>query len=174
MKLKILEIPHPLLREKSKEVERNDSSIKKLLEDMLETMYAAHGVGLAAPQVGILKRIVVIDVAREDEQPHPLFLVNPQIIEHSEETEECSEGCLSVPNQFAPVKRYVEVTVRYEDADRNMKQIKGDGLLAIALQHEIDHLDGIVFIDHLSKLRQKMILKRLEKNRKRKAMEEAE
>ncbi len=174
MKLEILEIPHPLLRQKSMPVDAEEKEIKKLLADMLETMYAAHGVGLAAPQVGVLKRIVVIDVSREDEKPNPLFLINPKIVAHSEEKAECSEGCLSVPNQFAPVERFVEVTVEYEDADRQPCRIIGDGLLAIALQHEIDHLDGIIFVDYLSKLRQKMIMKRLEKNRKRKALEEAE
>ncbi len=174
MKLEILEIPHPLLRQKSVFVNKEDKEVKKLLENMLETMYAAHGVGLAAPQVGVLKRIVVIDTASKEEKPNPLFLVNPKIIEHSEETSECSEGCLSVPNQYASVQRYTEVTVEYEDADRIVKQIKAEGLLAIALQHEIDHLDGIIFIDYLSKLKQKMILKKLEKNRKRKKMEDVE
>ncbi len=174
MKLQILEIPHPVLREISQPVAPNDIDVKKLLADMLETMYAAHGVGLAAPQVGILKRIVVIDIARQDEEPAPVFLINPKIIAHSQETAECSEGCLSVPNQYAPVERFVEVTVEYEDADRKKCQIKGEGLMAIALQHELDHLDGVIFVDHLSKLRQKMIMKRLEKNRKRKALEEAQ
>lgn len=168
MKMSILEIPHPLLREKSMPVGKED--VTRTLDDMLETMYAAKGVGLAAPQVGLLKRMVVIDTtSKEEKVRHPLFLVNPKIVAHSEDTAVCSEGCLSVPNQFADVKRFTSVRVAYEDKSRQLQEIEAEGLLAIALQHELDHLDGVLFVDYLSRLKRGMLLKRLAKERKREA-----
>ena len=174
MKLKIIEIPDPLLREKSLPVEGVDSQLATFMHDMLETMYHAGGVGLAAPQVGVLKRIVVIDTSRDEEKQKPLLMANPEIVWRSEEKEECSEGCLSVPNQYAPVERAYAVKVRFLNEKNEMVELTAEGFLARAVQHELDHLDGIIFVDYLSKLRQKMIMKRLEKNRKRKALEEAE
>ncbi len=174
MKMKIIELPNPLLREKSKEVKGVDADIKKLLADMLETMYLANGAGLAAPQVGILKRMVVIDAARKGESPMPYKMVNPVIVEHSDEMQECQEGCLSIPNQYAPVDRFLSVKVEYLDEDGNAQKLEAQDFLAVAIQHELDHLDGIVFIDHLSKLRQKMMLKKQEKRQKRLASAEKE
>ena len=115
MKLKIIEIPNPVLRQVSQTVEQVDEDVKAFLSDMLETMYHANGAGLAAPQVGVLKRIVVIDVARKGEEPHPYKMVNPKIVWHSDEIQECQEGCLSIPNQYAPVQRFMAVKVSYLD-----------------------------------------------------------
>lgn len=166
-KLKIYEYPDPVLKQKSTAVTEVNAEIRKLLDDMLETMYAAAGVGLAAPQVGVLKRIVVIDTHDEEEgeKPRPLFLVNPEIIWHSEEQICHEEGCLSVPEQHAEVMRFAEVKVRYLDYHGKTQEIEADGLLAIALQHEIDHLDGILYIDHISRLKRQMLLKKLQKLR---------
>lgn len=166
-KLKIFEYPHPVLKQKSKKVSKIDAELHRLLDDMLETMYAAAGVGLAAPQVGVLKRVVVIDISHEDEgeKRSPLYLVNPEIIWHSEE-ESCQfEGCLSLPDQSAEVNRFKQVRVHYQDYDGKEKEISADGLLAVALQHEIDHLDGILYIDHISRLKRQMLLKKLQKMR---------
>ena len=149
-KLKIYEYPDPVLKQKA-----------------LETMYAAAGVGLAAPQVGVLKRVVVIDTHDEEEgeAPRPLFLVNPEIIARSEEKICHEEGCLSVPDQHAEVMRFAEVRVRYLDYHGEAREVAADGLLAIALQHEIDHLDGILYIDRISRLKRQMLLKKLQKMR---------
>ena len=166
-KLKIYEYPHPVLKQKADKVAEVDDQLRELLDDMLETMYAAAGVGLAAPQVGVLKRVVVIDISHEDEgeKRSPLYLVNPEIIWHSEE-ESCQfEGCLSLPDQSAEVNRFKQVRVHYQDYDGKEKEISADGLLAVALQHEIDHLDGILYIDHISRLKRQMLLKKLQKMR---------
>ena len=166
-KLKIFEYPHPVLKQKSEKVSKIDAELHRLFDDMLETMYAAAGVGLAAPQVGVLKRVVVIDISHEDEgeKRSPLYLVNPEIIWHSEE-ESCQfEGCLSLPDQSAEVNRFKQVRVHYQDYDGKEKEISADGLLAVALQHEIDHLDGILYIDHISRLKRQMLLKKLQKMR---------
>lgn len=166
-KLKIFEYPHPVLKQKSEKVSKIDAELHRLLDDMLETMYAAAGVGLAAPQVGVLKRVVVIDISHEDEgeKRSPLYFVNPEIIWHSEE-ENCQfEGCLSLPDQSAEVNRFKQVRVHYQDYDGKEKEISADGLLAVALQHEIDHLDGILYIDHISRLKRQMLLKKLQKMR---------
>lgn len=171
MDLKIIEYPDTLLREKSQPVEQVDSAVAELLRQMLQKMYDTHGVGLAAPQVGILKRLVVIDVGSKEGQEKPLLMVNPEIIEKSEEIKKASEGCLSVPNQYAPVERFASVTVSYLDENGVRQEISADGLLAVALQHEIDHLNGILFIDYLSPLRRKMVINRLNKNRRLKGKE---
>nr|QIM10314.1 peptide deformylase [uncultured Alphaproteobacteria bacterium] len=166
-KLKIYEHPHPVLKQKATQVSKIDAEIRKLLDDMLETMYAAAGVGLAAPQVGVLKRVVVIDISHEDEgeKRAPLYLVNPEIIWHSDE-EKCQfEGCLSLPDQSAEVSRFKQVRVRYQDYDGKEREILAEGLLSVALQHEIDHLDGILYIDHISRLKRQMLLKKLQKMR---------
>lgn len=171
MDLKIIEYPDTLLREKSQPVEQVDSAVAELLRQMLQKMYDTHGVGLAAPQVGILKRLVVIDVGSKEGQEKPLLMVNPEIVEKSEEIKKASEGCLSVPNQYAPVERFASVTVSYLDENGVRQEISADGLLAVALQHEIDHLNGILFIDYLSPLRRKMVINRLNKNRRLKGKE---
>ena len=166
-KLKVYEYPHPVLKQKAEKVAKVDDKIRSFLDDMLETMYDAAGVGLAAPQVGVSKRIVVIDVAHPDEgeERNPIYLVNPEIIWHSDE-ESCQyEGCLSVPDQSAEVSRYKQVRVQYLDYNGKEAEIMAEGLLAIALQHEIDHLDGILYIDRISRLKRQMLLKKLQKKR---------
>ena len=169
--LTILEVANPLLKKKSVPVETVTAEIKKLTDDMLETMYEAPGVGLAAPQVGILKRIVVIDVTRDDEPKHPYRMINPVILERSEARVMHDEGCLSVPDQYAEVERAQTVTVRYTDENGKEQTLTADGLLAIAIQHELDHLEGKLFIDYLSKVKRDMIIRRIEKERRWKAEE---
>ena len=166
--LPILEVPDPRLRKKAAPVGEIDADVAKLLDDMLETMYAAPGVGLAAPQVGVDLRIIVLDVGPKDD-PKPARLLNPLILHRSEDSEEAEEGCLSLPNQFAPVTRASRVAVRYTDENGAPREIEGDGLLARCLQHEIDHLDGILFTDHLSRLKREMLLKKLDKQRRQRA-----
>ena len=164
--LKILEVPNPLLKKKSAPVAEVTDDLRKLMNDMLETMYDAPGVGLAAPQVGILQRIVVIDVTKDSEPKHPYKMVNPAITEHSETTLMHEEGCLSVPEQYAPVERFETVTVEYTDENGQKQTLSADGLLAICIQHELEHLDGTLFIDHLSKVKRDMIVRRVEKERR--------
>lgn len=161
--LKILEIPNPLLKKKSVPVKAVTPEIKQLLKDMLETMYDAPGVGLAAPQIGILQRIVVIDVAGKDEPPHPYCMVNPKITDASEQRVLHEEGCLSVPEQYAEVERNQAVTVEYEDENGEKQILFADGLLAICVQHELDHLDGKLFIDRLSKVKRDIIKRKVDK-----------
>lgn len=171
-KLEILEIPHPILTQKAAEVKEVTPQIKKLLDDMLHTMYASNGVGLAGNQVGQLLRVVVIDCGGDKEgTPDPIKMVNPKIIWRSENQICHNEGCLSIPRQYADVVRHEEVEVEYLDENGDKKTRRSGGLLAIAIQHELDHLDGILFIDHLSKLKRNMLIKRLEKRRKRIAEE---
>ena len=173
-KLKLYTYPEPILKKKAEKVMVVDDSIRQLLNDMLETMYADAGVGLAAPQIGISKRIVVIDVEQQDiEQDelikgNPLFLVNPEIIWHSDEIVCGEEGCLSVPGQRAEVERYAQVKVHYIDKEGKEQEILGDGLLSICLQHELDHLDGILYIDRISRLKRQMIVKKLQKTKSEK------
>ena len=166
-KMKIYEVPEPILRQKAQKVSVVDKEIRTLLTDMLETMYAGNGVGLAGNQVGVLKRLVVIDCAAEDTPPDPLKMVNPEIIAHSDNKILHNEGCLSLPREYADVERWENVTVRYLDEFGKTQTRQADGLLAIALQHELDHLDGVLFIDHLSKLKRDKLLKHLEKRRRR-------
>ena len=165
MKRKIIVEPDPILRKKCNPIEKVDDEIKKLMKDMLETMYDAPGIGLAAIQLGILKRLVVIDISK-DEKKNPLFLVNPKIISQSKTTSVYEEGCLSLPGQFAEIERPSECLVKYIDLDGKEKELKADGLLATCIQHEVDHLNGILFIDYLSKLKKDMIIKRLVKHKK--------
>lgn len=163
-KLKLYEYPHPVLKQKAVKVETVDDELRLFLDDMLETMYEEDGVGLAAPQVGVSKRIVVIDVHNGEEGERvPLFLINPEIIEHSQETMLNEEGCLSVPDQRAEVERYMSVKVRYVDYHGKEQEIIGEGLLAICLQHELDHLNGVLYIDRLSRLKRQMLVKKLNK-----------
>ena len=133
---------------------------------MLETMYAAPGIGLAAIQVGILKRLVVIDISKGEEEKKPIFLINPQIIHQSKKTSIYEEGCLSLPGQFAEIERPAECILKYIDYNGKEKELKADGLLATCVQHEVDHLNGILFIDYLSKLKKDMIIKKLVKQKK--------
>jgi peptide deformylase len=167
--LPVLEIPNPILLQKAEPVETVTDEIKQLLSDMLETMYATHGVGLAGNQIGVLKRVVVLDCADRDDEPDPIKMVNPKIIWKSEEMICHNEGCLSIPRQYADVTRHAKVEVEYTDENGQIKRRRTGGLLAIGIQHELDHLEGILFIDYVSPLKRKMMLKRLEKNRKRAA-----
>jgi peptide deformylase len=137
-------------------------------------MYAAPGIGLAAPQIGVLKRVIVLDIDREDVKTGPLFMANPEIIEVSDEDLTYEEGCLSVPEHYSDVVRPAKVTVRYLDRDGETKEMACEGLLATCVQHEIDHLDGILFIDHISSLKRSMILRKLLKARKEQERDEAE
>lgn len=171
-KLEVLEIPHPILSQKAAKVSAVTPEVTKLLADMLETMYASGGVGLAGNQVGQLHRLVVIDCGTPEEGPDPIKLVNPEIIWRSEEMICHNEGCLSIPRQYADVDRHARVEVEYLDETGKVCRRKTGGLLAVAIQHELDHLDGILFIDHISLIKRKMLLKRLEKKRK-KATQEA-
>lgn len=169
--MKIYEIPEPVLRQKAEKVLVVDDVIKQALSDMLQTMYTGHGVGLAGNQVGILKRLVVIDCAAEGEEPNPIKMVNPEIIAHSDNKILHNEGCLSLPREYADVERWETVTVRYTDENGKQQTLDASGLLSIAMQHEIDHLDGILFIDYLSKLKRDKLLTHLEKRRKRESEE---
>jgi peptide deformylase len=162
----ILTEPDPILRKKCKPFQQVDESVQKLMKDMLETMYKAPGIGLAAVQIGILKRVVVIDISKNDEKKNPLFLVNPKIIYTSEKTSTYEEGCLSLPGQFAEIERPAECLVKYLNFYGKEIQLKADGLMATCIQHEVDHLDGILFIDYLSKLKKSMIIKKLTKQKK--------
>ena len=163
---KILTEPDPILRKKCEPLEKVDTDTKKLMDDMLETMYVAPGIGLAAVQVGILKRLVVIDISKGEEKKKPIFLINPQIIHQSKKTSVYEEGCLSLPGQFAEIERPAECTIKYIDYNGKEKDLKADGLLATCIQHEVDHLNGILFIDYLSKLKKDMIIKKLVKQKK--------
>ena len=166
-KRKIVIEPDPILRKKSEKLEKVDDDLRKLLDEMMDTMYAAPGIGLAAVQVGILKRLVVIDTAKEKNKRNPLFLINPEIIKKSKNTSVYEEGCLSLPGHFAEIERPAECYVKYIDYDGKKKELKANGLLSTCIQHELDHLDGILFIDYLSKLKRDMIMKKLIKQKKK-------
>jgi len=163
---KIIIEPDPILRKKCEPLEKVDTDTKKLMDDMLETMYAAPGIGLSAVQIGILKRLVVIDISRDEEKKNPIFLINPEIINQSKQISVYEEGCLSIPGQFAEIERPAECTLKYIDYNGKEKELKADGLLATCIQHEVDHLNGILFIDYLSKLKKDMIIKKLVKKKK--------
>ena len=163
---KILIEPDPFLRQKSTKVDEVNSEIQTLMDDMLETMYNAPGIGLAAIQVGVPKRVIVMDLSREDEKKNPLYFVNPEIITNSNNDAAYEEGCLSVPGQFAEISRPDKCKVKYLDYNGNEKIVDTQGLLATCIQHEMDHLEGILFIDYLSKLKKSMIVKKLSKQKK--------
>lgn len=169
----ILIVPDPRLKQECEEVAEVNDEIRELLDDMLETMYAAPGIGLAAPQIGVMKRVVVMDVSDDKEKPQPLKLVNPEIIWESEDTSVYQEGCLSIPEQYADVERPAEVGLRYLDENGKEHEIEADGLLATCIQHELDHLDGILFTDYLSALKRNMILKRCRSCKRRKSLPES-
>jgi len=160
----ILILPDPLLRKVAAPVERVDDRVRQLAEDMLETMYDAPGIGLAAPQVGVLERVVVCDVVTEEgAEPEPRVLVNPEVIARHEETKVYEEGCLSIPEYTEDVTRPAQVTVRFTDLQGEERELQADGLLAVCLQHEIDHLNGVLFIDHLSRLKRERVIKKFQK-----------
>ena len=160
---KILTEPNKLLRQISKSVEKVGDEERALMDDMLETMYEAPGIGLAAVQIGIPKRIIVMDITKNQTNKNPMYFVNPIIINKSTEQSTYEEGCLSVPEQFAEIQRPSKCEVKYLDYNGNKKLLNAEGLLATCIQHEMDHLEGILFIDYLSKLKKSMILKKLSK-----------
>ena len=167
--LPIYTAPDPLLKTISQPVEKVDAEIRKLIDDMFETMYAAPGIGLAAIQVGVQKRLLVIDVVgkgNENEDPQPIALINPEITWVSDHDVTYEEGCLSVPEHYADVVRPAEVEISYLDVDGKQQTLRAEGLLATCVQHEMDHLDGILFLDHISALKRNMILRKLLKLKK--------
>ena len=161
----IITEPNKILRQKSLPVDQVGAEEQRLMDDMLETMYNANGIGLAAIQIGVPKRIIVMDISQNDKKNNPMYFVNPVIKNKVTETAIYEEGCLSVPNFFAEVNRPKKCNVEYLDYDGNKKIINAEGLLATCIQHEMDHLEGILFIDYLSKLKKSMIIKKLLKNR---------
>ena len=163
---KILTEPDPILRQKSQPVDEVDDLTRKLMDDMLETMYLAPGIGLAAIQIGVPKRIIVLDISKDPEKKEPMYFVNPVIVSTSKNNITYEEGCLSVPGQFAEIDRPDRCHVKYLDYNGNYKELKSEGLLATCIQHEIDHLEGILFIDYLSNLKKSMIVKKLLKQKK--------
>lgn len=174
----IVEVPDPRLRQISSPVEEVTDDVRELVSDMFETMYAAPGIGLAAIQVGVAKRILVIDLqepAEEGGEPvkDPHVFINPEIVQHSDEEVPYTEGCLSVPDQFAEVDRPDHIRARWLDLDGKQHEENIDGLLAVCLQHEMDHLNGVLFIDHLSRLKRDMILRKLAKQRKEQGLKAA-
>lgn len=163
-KLEILTIPDPLLRKESAAVEAVTDETRRFMDNMLSTMYEAPGIGLAAVQVGEARRIVTIDVAREGEPKTPLFLINPEIIWRSEdEFSTYEEGCLSIPDYYAEVERPAKVRVRYVDYDGKLQEKDAEGLLATCVQHEVDHLNGVLFIDYISKLKRDLVVRKFAK-----------
>jgi peptide deformylase len=158
--LPIIEIPDPRLKLVSEPVAQVDAGVRKLMDDLMETMYDAPGIGLAAIQVAVAKRVLVLDVAREDEKPQPLCIANPEIVWASEELNVYQEGCLSIPDYYEDVERPKKVRVRYLDRDGKLQELDADGLLATCVQHEIDHLNGVLFIDHLSRLKRERVMKK--------------
>ncbi|CTQ62031.1 peptide deformylase [Labrenzia sp. EL_208] len=165
-KRSIVTIPDPVLREVCAPVDTVDDDIRALSDDMLETMYDAPGIGLAASQIGILKRMFVLDVAKEDAPKEPMVFINPKIVWSSEDSSVYQEGCLSIPEYFEDVERPAEVMVQFLDREGAEKEIRANGLLATCVQHELDHLDGKLFIDYLSKLKRDRVIKKFTKQAK--------
>lgn len=165
----IVILPDPLLRKKSKPVTRIDAKIKTLVADMFDTMYDAPGIGLAAVQIGEMVRVIVVDATRGDEEKKPIAMVNPEIVWSSDETAPYEEGCLSIPDELYEVERPIRVRVKYRALDGEDHELEADGLLARVIQHEIDHINGILFIDHLSRLKRDRVTKKFTKAAKREA-----
>ena len=167
-KFEIIKVPDPVLKAVAKEVSAVDDGVRAQLDRMLHTMYEAPGIGLAANQVGLLNRVIVMDVAQreEPETRKPIFMVNPQIIWESEEPSVWEEGCLSIPGHYADVQRPLEVRVKYLDYNGKTQEDTFEGLASHCVQHEIDHLNGVLFIDHLSTLKRNMIMKKIQKQQK--------
>ena len=159
----IVILPDPVLRRKAAPVTAVDDDIRQLMDDMLETMYDAPGIGLAAPQIGISSRIIVMDCSDDDDNPAPLKMANPEIIWKSDDKDTLEEGCLSIPGHRGDVTRPSEIELRYLDQNGDEQQLRTGGLLAVCIQHEIDHLDGVLFIDYLSRLKRDMIIRKMTK-----------
>jgi peptide deformylase len=167
--LPILIAPDPRLKVKAKPVAAVDDQVRRLMADMLETMYAAPGIGLAAPQVGVAKRVLVVDVARDGEPRQPMKIANPQILRRSTELLTTNEGCLSLPEHYADVSRPAKIRLRYLDEQNEIREIDLEGLLATCIQHEMDHLEGVLFVDHISALKRGIILRKLAKAKRQQA-----
>ncbi len=167
--LPILTAPDPRLKIKAKPVVAVDDQARRLMADMLETMYAAPGIGLAAPQVGVAKRILVVDVARDGEPRQPMKIANPEILWRSPELLTTNEGCLSLPEHYADVSRPAKIRLRYLDEQNEIREIDVEGLLATCIQHEMDHLEGVLFVDHISALKRGIILRKLAKAKRQQA-----
>jgi len=163
----ILIIPDPRLRLTSEPVSAVDKGVRTLVDDMFETMYAAPGIGLAAIQIGVPLRLITMDLAKKDDEKEPHVFINPEITWSSEETSSYDEGCLSIPEYYEEVERPAKVRVKYTDIDGKQHEIEAEGLLATCLQHEIDHINGVLFIDHISKLKRDMVMKKFKKAAKR-------
>jgi len=170
----ILIVPNPVLKQVSQPVKRVDDDTRALMDDMLETMYDAPGIGLAAIQVGIPQRIIVMDLAGKDEEPNPQYFINPEILEDVEETLPWEEGCLSVPDYYEEVERPGRVKIRYLNYDGEDVTEWAEGLYAVCIQHEMDHLNGVLFIDHLSRLKRQRAIRKVQKAAREKALEAAE
>ncbi|WP_374573645.1 peptide deformylase [Phenylobacterium sp.] len=162
----ILTVPDPVLKQKSLPVEQVDDELRALMDDMLETMYEAPGIGLAAIQIGVAKRVIVMDLARQDEEPQPRYFVNPEILWRSDETAPYEEGCLSVPEIYDEVERPARVRLRYLNYEGELVEEDADGLYAVCIQHEMDHLEGVLFIDHLSRLKREQAVRKVKKQAK--------
>lgn len=167
----ILIAPDPRLKVKSRPVEAVDDALRALMDDMMETMHDAPGIGLAAVQIGIAKDVIVMDLAKEGEEPEPLYFVNPEIIWTSDELQLHEEGCLSLPEYYEDVERPDEVKVRFLDYEGEIRELHCKDMLAVCIQHEMDHLDGVLFVDHLTRLKRQMILRKLSKAKKQLAAE---
>jgi peptide deformylase len=159
----IIKLPDKRLRLVSEPVKRIDADIRKLIDDLFETMYDAPGIGLAAIQIGVPKRVITMDLSKKEDNHEPQVLINPEIVWTSDETGKYEEGCLSIPEYYEEVERPAAVKVKYLDRDGEAREIEGKGLLATCLQHEIDHINGILFIDHLSKLKRDRVIKKFAK-----------
>ena len=165
-KLEIITAPDPRLKVRCRPVARVDARIRRLMDDMLETMYGAPGIGLAAPQVGVAERVIVLDLAQEGERAQPHRLANPELVWVSDDDATFNEGCLSLPEHYGDVTRPSAIRVRYLDHDGEIRELAAEGLLATCIQHEMDHLDGVLFVDHMSALKRNIILRKLVKARK--------
>ena len=172
--LDILTVPNPLLKEVSKPVEKVDDALRVFMDDMLQTMYAADGIGLAAIQVGVAKRIIVMDLAKGDEDPEPKFFVNPVLSEPSENLQPYEEGCLSVPTVFDEIERADRIAIKYLDYNGNAVEEIATDMFAVCIQHEMDHLEGVLFIDYLSRLKRQRAVAKVKKLEKENAREEAD
>lgn len=165
-KLNIITLPDPLLKKVSEPVEQVDDELRQLMDDMLETMYAAPGVGLAAIQVAVPRRLIVMDTARDDEEKRPFCMVNPEIVELSDELRLHEEGCLSIPEVYAEVERPAGCRVQFINREGNRQELEAEGILSTVIQHEVDHLNGVLFIDHISRLKRNMMIKKFLKAQK--------
>ena len=167
---RILTIPNSILRKQAKPVERVDDALRKLMDDMLATMYDAPGIGLAAPQIGISRRLIVMDPAKDDAPSTPLVMVNPDIIERSDEMRLHEEGCLSIPDFTAEVERPAKTRVSYVDREGKQQEMQLEGIWSTLVQHEIDHLNGVLFIDYLSRLKRDMVVRKFTKQKRTEAL----